>query len=122
MNHLNPTAALRALAQRYRQAEDAGFPDTLLIVVCAAGGLATGGVALLALVPTHAVLVVAYFAVLATTLAVLLTVLAMVTGVESESERVKIAPEDRSGPVRASSRVRIRRPRGSRETPTTVHP
>ena len=102
MKLVNPSAALRALARRYRRAEDAGFPDIFLIVVCAAGGLATGGVALLAFVPTHAVLVVAYIAVLATTLAVLLTVLAMVNGEGRERERAKGA-------------------RGLRDTTTSMH-
>jgi hypothetical protein len=82
MKHVNSSRALHALARRYRRAEDAGFPDAFLIVVCAAGGLATGGVALLAFVPTHAVFVVAYVAVLATAMAVLITVLAMVNGEE----------------------------------------
>jgi hypothetical protein len=105
MKHVDPSAALLALARRYRRAEDGGFPDAFLIVVCAAGGLATGGVALLAFVPTHAALVIAYVAVLATTLAVLVTVLAMVNGEERDGmvngeerdgERTRAVPDDRS--------------------------
>jgi membrane protein implicated in regulation of membrane protease activity len=113
MKHINPSAALRMLARTYRRTEDAGFPDLFLIVVCAAGGLATGGVALLAFVPTHVVLLIAYVLVLATTSAVLLTVLVMVNGEEGESDRSRAVPEDGSAPVknatsRSSNRRRVR--------------
>lgn len=86
MNQRNPSAILGALARRYRKTEDAGFPDVLLFVIFAAGGLATGGVALLAYVPTHAVLVFAYLLAVIATLAVLLTIVVMVSGEENSEE------------------------------------
>jgi membrane protein implicated in regulation of membrane protease activity len=120
MKHINPSPALRTLARMYRRTEDAGFPDLFLIVVCAAGGLATGGVALLAFVPTHATLLVAYVLVIVTTSAVLLTVLVMVNGEEGESDRSSVVREDRSAPVkRAISRSSGRR--RVRDTTATLH-
>jgi hypothetical protein len=86
MNPVDPSAAVRAFARRYRQTEDAGFPDLFLIVVSVAGSVAIVGVALLAFVPTHAVLALAYVLVIATTLSVLLTALAMVAGEERASD------------------------------------
>lgn len=86
MNQVNPSAFLSALARRYSKAEDADFPDLFLIVLCTAGGLATGGVVLLAYIPTHAGLLVAYALAVATTLAVLLTIVAMVNAPETASE------------------------------------
>ena len=122
MKHLNPSEALRTLARRYRHAEDAGFPDIFLIVICGAGGLATAGVALLAFVPTHAVLLVAYVLVLATTVAVLVTVVVMVNGEESEGARSRTAPEDATPVKSACSGPRVRRPRAIRSSTTTVYP
>jgi hypothetical protein len=86
MKQVSPSASLRGLARRYRRAEDAGFPDVLLTVVFAAGGLATGGIVLLAYVPTHAVLLVAYALAVAATLAVLLTIVAMVNDEEAPAD------------------------------------
>jgi hypothetical protein len=54
MKDRNPSTHLRALCRRYRQAEEASFPDIFLIVIGVAGGLAAGGVVLVAYVPTHA--------------------------------------------------------------------
>lgn len=122
MKHLNSSAALLALSHRYQQAEDAGFQDVFLIVVCAAGGLATAGVALLAFVPTHAVLLLAYVLVLGTTLAVLLTVLVMVNGEESESARSKpVAPPHgfRAPFGRRESATQARAAQLSRPSPRT---
>jgi hypothetical protein len=86
MKQRSPSASLRALASRYRQAEDAGFSDAFLMVVFAAGSVATGGIVLLAHVPTHAVLLVAYALAIAATFAVLLTILAMVNGDDPPAE------------------------------------
>jgi hypothetical protein len=117
MKHVNPSSTLRALARRYRQAEHVGFPDLFLIVVCGAGGLATAGVALLAFVPTHAVLALAYVLVIATTLTVLVTVVAMVNGEERADDRSPAVPEDNSATAKlAVARERVRRERRVRNS------
>ena len=85
MLQLNRGTSLRSLARRYHRVEDAGFPDTLLAVVSAAAGLATGGVVLLAFVPTHAMVVVALVMAVLATLAVLATIGVMLSGEETAS-------------------------------------
>ena len=50
---------LRNLERRYREFEAAGHDHGLLAGICAAGGLALAGMAALAFVQTHAVLVLA---------------------------------------------------------------
>lgn len=98
MRDLNLSTYLRALSRRYRQAEDAGFPDIFLIIIGAAGGLAAGGVVLLAYVPTHAVLLVTYALAIAAVLAVVLTVVVMINGEDpsAKSDEPADAPEKRA--------------------------
>ena len=63
--------------------ENAGFPDVLLAVVFAAGGVATAGVVLLAFVRTHAMVVVALVMAVAATVAVLGTIGVMLSAEEA---------------------------------------
>lgn len=83
MPQFNRETPMRSLATGYRRAEDEGFPDVLLAVVFAAGGLATAGVVLLAFVQTHAMVVVALVMAVAATVAVLATIGAMLSGEET---------------------------------------
>jgi hypothetical protein len=87
MKYVNPSTHLRVLARRYRQAEDAGFPHIFLIVNCAAGGLAIGGVVLLAYVQSHAMLILASVLAIAAALAVLLTIVVMISSEEASAKR-----------------------------------
>jgi hypothetical protein len=92
--------------------------------VFAAGGLATGGIVLLAYVPTHAVLLVAYALAVAATLAVLLTIVAMVTGEDTSAQSDPSTPgrEERSASGEASVTRRHARPDRFRDGATSVHP
>lgn len=67
---------VRRIAWRYQQAEH-GFRDLMLAVVCGAGGLAAGGIVLLAYFPTRAIMVVALLLAMLAALVVLGTVGAM---------------------------------------------
>lgn len=81
--HVKRPTPLHDLTNRYQRAEDAGLRDLLLAVLFAAGGLATGGVVLLAFVQTRAVLALAFGLAVAATLAVLATIAAMLGGEDS---------------------------------------
>jgi hypothetical protein len=78
---------LERMGRRYQRAEDAGHRDVLLAVVFIAGGLATGGVVLLAFVQTRAILVLSLVLVVAATLAVLATIGAMLNADLSATAR-----------------------------------
>ena len=108
---------MRSLAQRCRRAEDAGFPDVLLAVVSAAGGLATGGVVLLAFVQTHAMVAVALVMAVAATLAVLATIGAMLSAEETAmaSPDTDTTAEQGVPPRESASRQFYRRPAPSGE-------
>ena len=89
MPQFNRETPMRSLATGYRRAEDEGFSGVLLVVVFAAGGVATAGVVLLAFVRAHAMVVVALVMAVAATVAVLGTI-----GVMLSVEEAAVASPD----------------------------
>jgi hypothetical protein len=106
MKQVDPSTLLRRLARCYQQAESRGFPEVLLAVIFAAGGLATSGVLLLAFLQTRAALVLAVALALAATLTVLLTIVAMLGADETSqpSDRLRTTAGKQSDPTTATGR------------------
>lgn len=117
MMQLNRPKVVRTLARRYQRVEEGGFRDLFLAVVIGAGGLATGGVVLLAFVQARAMLALVFVLAVTATMAVAATIAAMLR-VEDTSSGItleKVARERQRRALRTSGERSARRQTSSRE-------
>lgn len=114
LNRPTPVRPLQ-LARRYQQAEDASSGAAFMMIVIGAVGLVTGGVVLLAFVPTRAMLVLVFVLMVTATIGVVVTIGAMLAVEDSSvGTREKLASEQRR-PLRPLGERSARRRTRSRE-------